>query len=499
METDVDGNPRRYALAAFFEPLAEHLAALAEPPAQAPAAKPVTYTFAGNGMDAMARAAREVATWDKAGAGDRNQTAIRRAFTLRNDYLLPDDYAWQLFVGWNSKNVPPLDEGELLEIFQGAAKYAKRPPGSKATSAPSGYSFTIGGQPVGGEQSNGSQQSAELDATKPIPLSELIKLYPHLNDPIIDRLLRRGETMNIVAPSKAGKSWLSNHCGLCFASGQLFLGEFKCTPGRVLLLDNELHRNTIGFRNKKVAEAMGLDLERCLPLIEVKSLRGERMDLVRIAQWLEQFKPGDYSVIILDAWYRALPAGVSENENEQVMQLYNIIDYVTNRLDCGWINVHHSTKGLQGDKRVTDVGSGASAQARAADTHLVLREHEDKEAAVLGVALRSFPPVEPIALRFEFPLWVPDDSLDPEKLKGKQTANDQRQKKRDAEGMGKLSSALVEGAATFTELGRKTGFGHGRLTRLLNLLESEGAVEVETTNIYGNRARQYRIVSDENK
>ena len=71
---------------------------------------------------------------------------------------------------------------------------------------------------------------------------------------------------------------------------------------------------------------------------------------------------------------------------------------------------------LQGTA-VTDVGAGAGAQSRATDTHLVLRPHEEEGCVVLDAAVRSWPPVEPRCLRWTFPVWNPDDSLDPEALK----------------------------------------------------------------------------------
>lgn len=79
--------------------------------------------------------------------------------------------------------------------------------------------------------------------------------------------------------------------------------------------------------------------------------------------------------------------------------------------------IHHSTKGNQSGKAVTDVGAGAGAQSRAADTHLVLRPHEEPGVAVLDAAVRSWPPIEPRCLRWSFPVWTVEDSLDPADLK----------------------------------------------------------------------------------
>ncbi len=79
--------------------------------------------------------------------------------------------------------------------------------------------------------------------------------------------------------------------------------------------------------------------------------------------------------------------------------------------------VHHASKGTQSGKAVTDVGAGAGAQSRATDTHLVLRPHQEDDCVVAEAVVRSWPPVAPRCLRWQFPLWEPDDTLDPEALR----------------------------------------------------------------------------------
>jgi hypothetical protein len=60
---------------------------------------------------------------------------------------------------------------------------------------------------------------------------------------------------------------------------------------------------------------------------------------------------------------------------------------------------------------------GAGSQSRATDTHLVLRPHEQDGCVVLDAAVRSWPPVAPLCLRWEFPVWLPDNTLDPAALR----------------------------------------------------------------------------------
>jgi hypothetical protein len=98
-------------------------------------------------------------------------------------------------------------------------------------------------------------------------------------------------------------------------------------------------------------------------------------------------------------------------------ELYNVLDTYADAIGAAFANVHHSSKGDQSGKAVTDVGAGAGAQARATDTHLVLRAHEEDNVVVLDAAVRSWPPVSPICLRWDFPCWTAAPDQDPEALR----------------------------------------------------------------------------------
>ena len=239
-------------------------------------------------------------------------------------------------------------------------------------------------------------------------ISTLIAAYPQLRQPIVGGLLRAGETANVIADPKRGKSWLAYGLALSVCTGIKWLDTFPCYPGRVLVIDNELHPATLAHRIPIVAEAMGIAADEYAENLDVLCLRGQLLDLYGIALALEAVEPGTYHLVILDAFYRSLPAGTKENANEDSTALYNLIDKQTARLNCAWVNVHHASKGSQATKSVTDVGAGAGAQSRAADTHLILREHEEKGAVVLEAAVRSFQPVKPLCLKWEFPLWRRD-------------------------------------------------------------------------------------------
>ena len=162
---------------------------------------------------------------------------------------------------------------------------------------------------------------------------------------------------------------------------------------------------------------------------------------------------------------------------------------------CAWVNIHHASKGSQGEKSVVDVGAGAGSQARAADSHLVLRPHEEAGVVVLEAAVRSFPPVEPLALRWAFPLWSPDAAADTRRLKGRLTPQEQRSSEKDIEAAESIVEALEIGGQTPRALRALTGLSRERLQKILDRLEAAGRIVSGGVDIKGIAAKEYRLTS----
>ncbi|MBK8914562.1 MAG: AAA family ATPase [Phycisphaerales bacterium] len=257
---------------------------------------------------------------------------------------------------------------------------------------------------------------------RPTPAGELAEQHPALRTPIIDGLLRQGEVANIIAPPKCGKSWLALGLALSVATGRAWLGTYRTTSGRVLLIDNELHPETIANRLRLVGEAMGLRPNSYGDKVHVLPLRGRLVDVHGLHVSFDAIEPGAYTLVVLDALYRMLPAGTDENSNSDLAAVYNTIDRHADRLGAAFAVVHHTTKGLQSAKSVTDTGAGAGAISRATDTHLILRPHQEQDAVVLDGAARSWMPIKPMVLRWRFPTWTPDPSMDPTRLKSDRPA-----------------------------------------------------------------------------
>src|SRR5262249_50178330 len=150
----------------------------------------------------------------------------------------------------------------------------------------------------------------------------------------------------------------------------------------------------------------------------------------------------------------------------------------------------------QAEKAIVDVGAGAGAQSRAADTHLILRPHEDDGVAVLEAAVRSFKPIEPISLRWQFPLWHVDGDADPALLRGRLNKSEERKLERDKESRDKILAALLKGPQSVRHLRGIAGAGPDRCNRLLDGLEVDGAIEWEPTVANGGKQRIYRIKNE---
>lgn len=99
---------------------------------------------------------------------------------------------------------------------------------------------------------------------------------------------------------------------------------------------------------------------------------------------------------------------------------------------------------------MTDVGAGAGAgaQSRAADAHLVLREHAEPGCVVVEAVARSWKPPEPICLRREFPVWQIASDLDPVNLAGSKPTGgpgkDDREEQAASKVRQKMSDEMVK-------------------------------------------------------
>ena len=343
-------------------------------------------------------------------------------------------------------------------------------------------------------------ESSETEAVvvvDPVPIGDLMVKHPELRPHVIKGLVRKGETCNIIAPAKKGKTWLTYNLSLDIVSGGVWFGEYECEEGRVLIIDNELHVETIAHRIPLVAESLGISPSAYHSRIDVMSLRGRLIDYYALGESIDAIKPDQYIAVIVDSHYRMYPEGVSENDNAQIARVYNIIDQYAEQTQAAWFLIHHVSKGSQSDKTVVDVGAGAGSQARATDTHIILRPHQEPDHVVMEAAVRSWPPVEPITLRWSFPVWH-RTKLAPT-LRRQPTRAQERQQQADAEATREILDSLLKNPGTARDLRAATKLSRERAGRLLDILEADGHISFTMIKKRGNECKLYAIkdVGDE--
>jgi hypothetical protein len=126
----------------------------------------------------------------------------------------------------------------------------------------------------------GPAPSEPATFTRPRSVRQLVTEHTALRDPVIHGLLRRGETMNVIAPPKTGKSWLVNQLAIYGTTGGYWHGHMV-ERGNVLVLDNELHAETSADRIPRVAAAMEARAADYFDSVFVENLRGKSWDVFK--------------------------------------------------------------------------------------------------------------------------------------------------------------------------------------------------------------------------
>lgn len=304
--------------------------------------------------------------------------------------------------------------------------------------------------------------------------SDAIKQPKPKRKQVIEGLLRQGEIMNVIAAPKVGKSWLTLDMCLSVATGKPFMGVFPTVQGKVWLLDNELHEEEIENRIHAVATQLKINPADIEENFFYEVLRGQQLDFIKLERAFDGIQPGEFQLIAFDAKYKFMPPGFSENKNEDQTTIHNLLEHYARVTDSALSSVHHSSKGNQGKKSNVDVGSGGSAMARAADTHVTIREHEQEGLFVVTSTTRSFPPPDPVSVSFSWPCWYRDDT---EPVLGKpQTRSKADAKQADKKDIERICEAFKDEEFTPNDVRTRLGMNRDRAARILTTNDQFEAV-----------------------
>lgn len=248
-------------------------------------------------------------------------------------------------------------------------------------------------------------------------IEALMQRAPEHSPAIVEGLFREREVVNVVAAPKTGKSWLVMGLALSIALGRKWL-DFNVNKGNVYMIDNELHETAFARRMAASMECLGISPHELAGRLFCRCIRQYMPTLEKMLPFLDEAIEKKAKVIIIDAMYRALPKGTDENSNSDMRDFYNMLNRIADYTGAAIILVHHTSKGIQAGKTITDLGAGAGAISRAADTHIALRQHIRKNKIVFDAVTRTFTRLENFVIHSEPPLMVKDPNEDPRLLEG---------------------------------------------------------------------------------
>jgi hypothetical protein len=251
---------------------------------------------------------------------------------------------------------------------------------------------------------------------------------------LIQALLHFASKLLLGGASKAYKSWTLLCLALCVAYGLPWLG-CETFPARVLVVNLEIQ--AAFARRRLAALADALDIVQETGRLDIWNLRGYATSHKEIFPKIERRVSGnDYGLIVLDPIYKLYGAGDNENGASEIAALMNSIESLAVKTGAAVAFGAHYSKGNQASKDAIDRVSGSGVFARDPDTLLNFTRHQENDCYTVEATLRNFPPMEPFVVKWEYPLFVRQDDLNPAALKQVNQAN--RQKDQEVKQAAKL-------------------------------------------------------------
>ena len=374
------------ALVYALDDIELHLVAL---PEGEPETHPVAQTSGKRPgpFEHKARAMLYAAKWPAVvEGGGRNNAAYAHACALRRDFDLPDGDAWELLANWNAGNNPPLSDRELRHAFESAAKYGRRPSGSKLNKP--------------GRARAGAGQSATPEP-EPDALGDLDRYvddvatgrlrtvgWPwfHLGDGT--QALQPGTVTVLSGGPGAAKSlfmlqairhWLSTGETVSYfgMEGQRVKYLMRCLAQ--LAGKSELTRTDYVKANagevRRLRQQYAGDLEAFASCLRVSEELGADT-LEQVGSWIRKQAVQGNRIIVVDPVTMALRTNKPWVADQQfVRHALNVArEYL-----CNIVMVTHPEKGVE-DPNLQNVAGGAS-YGRFSDNVFTLKRHEEMRAA----------------------------------------------------------------------------------------------------------------------
>ncbi|MEV4127480.1 AAA family ATPase [Nocardia sp. NPDC049707] len=283
----------------------------------------------------------------------------------------------------------------------------------------------------------------------------------------------------IVAPPKAGKSWLVAAIGLTCATGGMALGRIPVKQRPVLYLALEDGHRRLQSRFRTLME--GQPIPKGISVV-IKAEQGQVVAM--IAEYMVRHQDAA-PLVILDTLGKARPPklrGEDSYAQDYALgtKLKNVADSVTG---ASLLVVHHTRKAESAD--FIDAVSGTQGIAGSADFVLVLNRKRKSDQAVLSVTGRDVPENE-YALVTDEGRW----SLDGKDLMDAAATVATRQQEQQRDRLGDRSASVLAFVASrpmgtrATDLAQQLGISADDAGKYLRRLHDGGLIDKRTRGIY---------------
>lgn len=260
------------------------------------------------------------------------------------------------------------------------------------------------------DQPSPSQQQINLPAI--ISAQQLLESDVCEPPEIVEGLFRKGEKVLIGGRSKSMKSWAAIDLAISVSEGLPFW-NLKTQQGKVLIINLELQESTLKQRLKDICFARKVTMPSN---VEILTLRGYPTSATLLLDYLCKQTNRAYDVLIIDPLYK-LTAGMDENAAGEMTNVMNIIDEIIKTTGAAVVIPTHFAKGDSSKKDSIDRISGSGVFARDPDSIITITGLEEDKTFIIEANLRSLPPINPFTLRWDFPVFQVDPSIDKTKIK----------------------------------------------------------------------------------
>lgn len=245
--------------------------------------------------------------------------------------------------------------------------------------------------------------------------ANLLPYEPVLPPLLIDGLLHQGSKLSLGGSSKAYKSWTLINIAASLATGADFMG-METTRCKVLYVNFEIAPCFMHQRLNMLLTSRLLFPEP--GWLDVWNLRGYSAPYsVIIPKIIKRARDKGYGLIIIDPSYKLFDANADENSAVDVANIMNAFDTITTQTAAAVAFGAHFAKGNAAAKEAIDRVSGSGVFARDPDSCLTFTKHKEEDCFTVEASLRNLPPLAPFVVRWEYPRFQRDESLNPAQLK----------------------------------------------------------------------------------